>query len=456
MSQTICNTPKHHYHRAHVVNNYVYFKDPNCKKHKLRIYKTRSNGTIKFCSKFDALWLLLLNTDDYIRPANVTNVIYNLPTNNATELTGHVTRDDGFVTWTSNTGFDGPITEDGLPLSLFQLGYTFKVIWEADQDVNISFYTSYDNLDDLAYLIIDSDNQLAQYHGIHGSFMMQNFDYFYTNVDKNVNLKLRVEIVIPPCPPEQFIPGIEYLDFSYKGIYYKFPVLETIISEDPSIIHIILDPAMIEIQKQIVNTLTILSKPWPETVIATQVARDIVTPDVPQILSYFNVYNMDQPTPGYKFKVRTYANTYNYIVNDVFERDYWWSMISRGSERGNPTLGISIKPEFRQSNILQIQFDIELVADPRWSPEFGIVVRPGFKIYTLNAGYEFCSFADFGREIKQTFITSPGKTFSGTFNIPEGKTSTTLSCELTATANTNLDIENTEFFKFKRVVLRYI
>ena len=451
------------YKIASIKSNYVCLKN-NHQKQIITLYTKNCDQTIMICDMFSALWMLLLDTSDFVKPTNNFPVIYNLPSNNATEICGILERDDGFLTMTSTTGFDGPITEDGLALSLFQLGYTFKIHWETTKNVNISFYTSYNNLDtNRAYLMIDNNNNLTQYCGKSGCFTIQNYDYFYVKINQNAKLKMRIEIVIPECPPEPFKYGTEYLIFNYECQKYKIPILTLFQSkDDPSIVNVIVDRSLINLQKEIHKTLEILSQPWPETIVLPLQNNQLIKASDPVVLSYFNVYNMDPPTAGYYFKVRTYANTYNFLDTEVFERDYWWSMVSRGSLRDNPTLGITIKPAFRLPNKLQIEFEVEVVSDPRWKTDsrrdsfFRIVVRPGFKRYSFFNGYEFVSYANDFKEIKDIFFVNAGNTFSGTIELPEGTTTTTFSCELNAIANTSFDIENTEFFKFKKVVLRYV
>jgi len=459
---------KNIYNLAYVIDDYVHFCYHGKFKIKKRLYKTFSDGTIEICEPFKELWLSLIDTEDFVPPMDTCTSseqrvpIYTLPTNNATELTG-ITQSNGFVLWQSDTGYDGPITDDGYPLSLFQLGLKFKLMWSIVETFpekkcckcekeTISFYTSYNNLDDLAYPLIDNENNLAIYNSKYGELIIDNFDFIYVYAKESKKINLRVEIIIPTGKPQKFVSGIKYLNFMYNDEIFRFPILKTKLSCENSIVYVTVDPAMKCLQKKIIQTLTILSKNWP----VTPLVPLLINPLDVQQLTYFNVYDGPSPVAGTKFMVKSYVNTYNYVETDVFERDFWWSVISRGSVRGNPTLGISIKPEFRQDKVLRISFDIKVVADSRWSTDFRVIVRPGFKTYTLQSGYVFYSYSDNGREIKKTFSVSQGNTFSGTVDIPLGKTSTTLNCELSVTANTALDVTNTEFVIFENVVINYV
>lgn len=237
------------------------------------------------------------------------------------------------------------------------------------------------------------------------------------------------------------------------------------LTDDKLTVTVIVNDKILPLQQEIHNTLRILSKKWPGQEITTTLSR-FPEVRVPQTLTYFNVLNSGSPSVASTFRVKTYVNTYNYTETPIFNKDWWWFNARVGSERDNPTLGITIKPEFRQDKKLKLNFTIQVVDDPRWSillspvnvnpADHGIIVSAGLKMWSLYAGYEFTDYEEFQQRIKKQIFASPGTTFSDFLILPKSETSTTLLCTFTAIANATFDINNAEFLKFLSVTLEYI
>ena len=233
----------------------------NKKQKKLPLYKICYDNTIRIFEPFKALWSMLINKM-LVKPLPFTlslnDTIQDICTGKY--LLGHMSHNH-FILWNSydNIIDDNIIDDDKLIVNVGDDGYVlhftdsnsqFDISWSSDEDVIISFYTTYNGLEFNAYPVFDIDGNIASYSGKNGKFRIINCYFMCVRTNKQANIELYISDahVKTYCNLET-----SHFIFPYKGCQYSFPVEE--INKKKLVTG--------NLQDYMINTLKILSKSWP-------------------------------------------------------------------------------------------------------------------------------------------------------------------------------------------------
>jgi len=228
-----------------------------CKKYKLYKFK---NGLVAICSKFRQLWNLLQFTNDYeYGGVPATDIaIFPLP-----EYSTSVLQSDGYVNnlvnWKLMSNNLGPVSTGGVSVDLQGESIYYKVSWKASQDISINFYSEASKT---GYIPITTlEGNLAIFKARDGSFETWDYGNFYISTFPQAAIELVVEIVIPKPKPD-LVPSTTFLYFESECKIFRFPVYKSVLIENDTTVHLIINPKLRKLQQLMMQTLEKLSLPF--------------------------------------------------------------------------------------------------------------------------------------------------------------------------------------------------
>ena len=187
------------------MESYHYLSLPNCTR--VPLYKERKGRKPKFYPQFIKLWELLCNVGEGGLPV-FSGVVtqFPVPNNLISTLVGKpdVTDPTSIVrVYTfKNIYTDGPVKNSGYQLDLYSNEVDYKISWRANRkhkNFLVGFYRSNSEIgsETNSLVLICGNRGASLFSESSGSFKCRNIDNLCVATNKNVDLELEVEVIIP-------------------------------------------------------------------------------------------------------------------------------------------------------------------------------------------------------------------------------------------------------------------